>query len=212
MKQILKKTALLLTFAACAMSAAAESISLDFRGGALVPRDDKEWSVGGSFDIGLIFWGSPNVGLWIGGGGQSWSVKKETVALDESSWFETQGRAALAPVGASFILQGFLEQNLSLQFEGGLRYAFVDSDARVDVWEPYRPGYMIVESIPLDIDNTVLAVAALRLNYESDFWSLGIGGGYQWDLGKPDQKLWGEKISEANFGAGLFFMAFTMHF
>jgi len=207
------KACLVVFATACTLQSRAEgSISLDMRGGAIVPRDDKEWSVGGSFDIGLIFWGTPNVGLWIGGGGQGWSVKEESVALDSTSWFETDGRVALAPLGASLILRGYLDQNLSLQFEGGLRYAIVDSDARVEVWEPYSPGYMVVESIALDIDNTVLALAALRLNYESDFWSLGIGGGYQWDLVKPDQKLGGQKIAEADFGAGIFFMAFTMHF
>ena len=52
------------------------------RGGAVVPDRSDEWEVGGGLDVGIAVWPSPNVGLWLGGGVQGWTMEKEAFPLD----------------------------------------------------------------------------------------------------------------------------------
>lgn len=199
----------LLTLAATTIGAAAQGVSMALRAGGVVPKVDDEWDTGASFDLGFVFWASPNVGLWLGGGAQDWPVAEESVALDDGGWFATDGRASVVPFGASILLWGELADNLAIQLEGGLRYAAVDSDVTVETW---LPEYMTAFEFPIEIDDTVLAVASLQVEYATEFWSLGLGGGYQWDLGKPDQEFLGQTLSEADFSAALFFVSFALSF
>lgn len=202
----------LLALTATTIGVAAQGVSMAMRAGGIVPKVDDEWDTGAAFDFGFVFWASPNVGLWLGGGAQDWPVAEESVSLDDGGWFSTDGRASVVPFGASILLWGELADNLAVQFEGGLRYAAVESDVTVETWQPYSPGYMAVYEDPIEIDDTVLAVASLQVEYATEFWSLGLGGGYQWDLGKPDQEFLGQTLSEADFSAALFFVSFALSF
>lgn len=197
---------------ATSVSASAQGVSIMARGGAVAPDRDDEWETGAAFDVGFVFWGSPNVGLWVGGGAQEWPVAEETLGLGDGGWFTVDGRATVAPFGASVLLWGDLGGGLALQAEGGLRYAVVDSDVTVEQWQPYAPGYMAVVEYPVEIDDTVLAIASLQLEYATDVWNVGVGGGYQWDLSEPEQELLGQTISETSFSAAMFFVSLGISF
>ena len=186
--------------------------SMLFRGGAIVPEKDDEWDLAAAFDIGFVFWGSPNVGLWVGAGGQGWNMAKETVDLNDGGWATIEGLVSVVPIGASVLLWGELGNHFALQAEGGLRYAVVDSDASVESWHPYSRDYLAVYEDPIEIDDTVLAVASLQIEYAVDMWSFGLGGGFQWDLSKPDQKLRGQSIAETAFDAAYFFASMSIAF
>jgi hypothetical protein len=198
--------------AATAVVAAGQGVSMAIRGGGLAPDRDDEWDMGASFDLGFIFWASPNVGLWVGGGAQEWQVKEETLGLSDGGWFTIDGRTSVVPFGASLLLWGDVGNNLAVRAEGGLRYAAVESDVTVETWQPYSPGYMAVYEDPIEIDDTVLAVVSLQLEYAAERWSLGLGGGYQWDLQEPDQTLLGQTVAETSFSAALFFITFDVAF
>ncbi len=207
MKTILNAASLAVFAFATLGLASAQGIGMTIRGGAIVPDRDDEWDVGGGIELGIVFWGSPNIGLWLGGGVQGWSMPTETSLLGDGGWFTVDGRVSVAPFGASLLIWTPLGDGFALQAEGGLRYAVVDSEATVETWQPYSKGYMAVYEDPIDIDDTVLAVASLQLEYTVDMWSIGLGAGFQWDLARPDQKLRGQTIAETAFDAAFFFLS-----
>ena len=131
---------------------------------------------GGAMDIGVTFWPSPNVGFWVGGGAQGWSMEEESFWLDDGGWASIEGDVAVAPFGASLLLWGDLGNGFALQAEGGLRYAVVDSDASVESVRPYGAGRMVLYEDPIEIDDTVLAVASLQIEYNAAPWVFGFGG------------------------------------
>jgi len=202
----------LLLIAFSAGSALGQGSGMMFRAGGIVPEKDDEWDLGAAFDIGFVFWGSPNVGLWVGAGAQGWNMARETVALDDGGWATIDGRVSVVPIGASVLLWGDLGNHFALQAEGGMRYAVVDSDASVESWRPYSRDYMAVYKDPIEIDDTVLAVASLQLEYAVDMWSFGLGGGFQWDLSNPDQKVLGQSIAKTSFAAAFFFASLSIAF
>ena len=114
--------------------------------------------------------------------------------------------------GGSILLWGDLGNGLAIQFEGGLRYAIVDSNVRVQYGVPLQGGYSAVYESPIETDDTVLAIAALQIEYIADNWRLGFGGGYQWDIGKPKQTFLGEPLEDADFSAGLVFATLSFVF
>lgn len=189
-----------------------QGVGMMLRGGAILPDRDDEWDTGSAFDLGFTFWATPNVGLWAGGGAQGWTMAEETLGLSDGGWAAIDGRVTVAPFGASLLLWGELADHLALQAEGGLRYAVVDSDATVETWRPVSKGYMAVYEDPIEIDDTVLAVASLQLEYGADLWSLGLGAGFQWDLAKPDQTLLGQTIAETAFDAAFVFFSASLAF
>lgn len=189
------------------------SLGMSLRGGAVIPRKSKEWDVGGTFEMGLIFWGAENIGLWLGGGAQGWSATEDFLGYDaDGSWANITGRTTVAPLGGSILLWGDLGNGLAIQFEGGLRYAIVDSNVRVQYGVPLQGGYSAVYESPIETDDTVLAIAALQIEYIADNWRLGFGGGYQWDIGKPKQTFLGEPLEDADFSAGLVFATLSFVF
>ncbi len=182
------------------------------RAGVVLPDRDDEWDVGAKFDIGYVFWASPHFGLWLGAGAQGWNVAEERIGLDGGSWADISGRVSLVPIGASVFWANPLNENLSLQLETGLRYAVVDSRARVETWRPYSRTHMEVTTDPIEIDDTVLGIVSLTASYTSGAWSLGAGVGYQWDLVRPDQKIDGHRIAEARFDAALLMLTLNLNF
>lgn len=191
---------------AAAAGMAQTGINLSLRGGAIVPDRNDEWEVGGAMDIGVTFWPSPNVGFWVGGGAQGWSMEEESFWLDDGGWASIEGDVAVVPFGASLLLWGDLGNGFALQAEGGLRYAVVDSDASVESVRPYGAGRMVLYEDPIEIDDTVLAVASLQIEYNAAPWVFGFGAGFQWDLVEPDQQMLGETFAQTAFDAAFFFL------
>ncbi len=182
------------------------------RAGVVLPERDDEWDVGAMFDLGYVFWASPNFGLWLGAGAQGWNVADERIGLDRGSWADISGRVNLIPIGASMLWSGPFGENINLTFETGLRYAVVDSKARVETWQPHSRTHMLVTTDPIEIDDTVLGVVSLTAEYTTGVWGLGAGVGYQWDLVRPNQKIGGQTIAETKFDAALFLLTLNLKF
>ena len=188
---------------------------LDMRlGGVALDGDDWKDSVGGFADFGLAFWSADGtIGLWGGVG-----VQGSTLKWDDG-WGPVDTDTIAVPFGGSLFLRGEIAPGVALRLEGGARYVAMDIDD--DEWDDhhhhhrrYRDAYdrYYHPDKYLDIDDTAFAIATLQLEFNFDPVFFGIGGGYQFDLCKPDVKYDGEKIFEVDLSGALFFASFGILF
>lgn len=181
---------------------------LDFRlGGIAYEGDDWKDSVGGFGDFGLALWSADGVlGLWLGVG-----VQGSTLKWDDG-WGPVDSDIIAVPFGGSIMVRGEIAPGIALRLEGGARYVAMDIDDGDD-WDKHhhyrRRGsdwdrYHYPDKY-LDIDDTALAIASLQLEFNLDPILLGIGGGYQFDLCKPEVKYDKKEIFETDLSGAIFF-------
>ena len=210
MKRILLPLCLAAAFT-CALPAGAENarMGFDIRFGGIAFTEDEYYKdeVGGGIEAGLVFWSADRImGLWVGGGVQGATL------LWHDSWSDLESDIYSIPVGASLLVRGEILPGVALKAEGGARYAFLDVDDDDDYHDYHhsrRHSDMDRYYHPeehLDIDDTVFAIATLSLEFDLDPLVLGFGGGYQFDLDKPDMKYDGETVGELDFSGALFFV------
>ncbi len=176
-----------------------------------VALDDDGWddSVGGFGDIGLMAWDSREIfGLWIGVGGQGATYRWK------DDWGEVESDILAVPFGASVLLRGDLGGGIALRAEAGARYVSMD----IDDWDDDhyhhhhrrlyddRDRYYHPDRY-LDVDDTSLAVVALQLEFDLAPARIAVGGGYQFDLGKPDLSYLDETIGEIDLSGAMFFFS-----
>ena len=202
--------------AACALPGRAQDagsdgplIGFDIRlGGVAFDKDCWDDSVGGAVDFGLQVWEPSGVfGLWAGAGVQSASY------VWEDDWGEVESDIVAVPVGASLLARIPLGDIVSLRGEVGARYVAMD----IDDWDDDdyhhhhrryygdRDRYYHPDKY-LDVDDTSLAVVSLQLEFDLAPAVLAVGGGYQFDLQKPDVEYLGRPIGEVNLSGALFFV------
>ena len=108
---------------------------------------------------------------------------------------------------------------VALRLEGGARYVSMDVDD--DDWDNHHHGYHHRNDAwdryhypdrYLDIDDTSLAVVTAQLEFNLDPVTLGLGGGYQFDLEKPEVTYDGKPIFETDISGALFFANLTLLF
>ena len=180
-------------------------------GGVAFDKDCWDDSVGGAFDFGFQVWEPSDVfGLWVGLGAQSASY------VWEDDWGEVESDVVAVPVGASLLARIPLGDRVALRGEVGARYVAMDIDdwddddyyerhhrhhRRYDEWDRYyHPDKY------LDVDDTSLAVVSLQLEFDFDPVFLAVGGGYQFDLERPDVEYLGDPIGEVDLSGALFFV------
>ena len=220
MKRSLLPCALLL-LAACALPGRAQDavafedsgsplFGFDIRfGGVAFQEDCWDDDVGGALDAGLSVWEPGGVfGLWAGIGVQGASC------VWEDDWGEVESDIVALPVGASLLAQIPLGDRVGLRGEVGARYVAMDIDDWDDddyarhhrrrytgdrdrYWHPDRY---------LDVDDTSLAVVSLQLEFDFDPVFLAIGGGYQFDLERPDVEYLDRPIGEVDLSGALFYV------
>lgn len=181
-------------------------------GGVAFDKDCWDDSVGGGFDAGLTLWEpSGSLGLWAGIGVQG------ATYLWEDDWSKVESDIVAVPVGASLLVRCELGACLALRGEVGARYVAMD----VDDWDDDdyrhhrrysdRDRYFHPDRY-LDVEDTSLAVAALQLEFDFDPIRLAIGGGYQFDLEKPDMKYLGRPIGEVDLSGAFLYLGFGLVF
>ena len=190
-------------------------IGLEARFGGVV-FDENCWDddTGAMADFGLTIWEpSDTFGLWIGVGGQGASYRWE------DPWGEVESDVVAVPVGASLLLRLELAAGIALRAEAGARYVAMDIDdwddnhghhgrrRRDDEWERYHHPDRY-----LDVDDTSLAVVALQLEFALDPVRLAVGGGYQFDLEKPDVEYLDRSIGELDLSGAIFFVSVGVFF
>ena len=209
--------------AACALSGRAQEAQVfsaddaagpffgfDIRfGGVAFDKDCWDDSVGGAVDFGLQFWEPSGIfGLWAGIGVQGASY------VWEDDWGEVESDIVAVPVGASLLARIPLGDRVGLRGEVGARYVAMDIDdwdeddyrhhhhhRRYDEWDRYHHPDKY-----LDVDDTSLAVVSLQLEFDFDPVFLAVGGGYQFDLERPDVEYLDEAIGEVDLSGALFFI------
>lgn len=184
-------------------------VGVEFRAGGVMLHDHV-WddSAAGFVDAGLTLWDRfETIGVWAGVGGMS-------AELDwRDDWGPVKSDILAVPAGASLLLRLPLAPALSLRGEAGLRYLALDVDDWDDDWDrryrrrrtTERDRYHHPDSY-LDVDDTSLAIVALKLEFWFGPGFFGIGGGYQFDLEKPDIEYCGSPIAEADFSGAFFFV------
>lgn len=213
---------LLALVAACAFSARAQETQVfsdadenrpffgfDIRlGGVAFDKNCWDDSVGGAFDLGLQAWEPSGVfGLWAGFGVQGASY------VWEDDWGEVESDIVAIPVGASLLARMEIGDGVALRGEIGARYVAMD----IDDWDDDdarhhhrrfsddRDRYYHPDKY-LDVDDTSLAVVSLQLEFDFDPVFLAAGGGYQFDLEKPDVEYLHRPIGEVDLSGALFFV------
>ena len=186
---------------------ASATLALDTRFGYVVLDDD--WDDGaGMAELGLAIWdGNRNVGLWVGAG-----VEGSTLQWDDG-WGPVDTDVVAVPVGGSLLLRAEVLPGIAIRAEGGARFVALDID-EPDYYGHHHPRYRDPEwdrynhpSDYLDIDDTVTAVASVSLEFNFLPFNLGVGGGYQFDLRKPEVTYDGETIFEADLSGPFFFVS-----
>ena len=213
-------TCALLLLAACALPGRAQDavvfddsgsplFGFDIRlGGVAFEEDCWDDDVGGAFDFGLQIWEPSGIfGLWAGVGVQSASY------LWNDDWGEVESDIVAVPVGASLLARLPLGNVVALRGEIGARYVAMD----IDDWDDDdyhrhhrryygdRDRYYHPDRY-LDVDDTSLAVVSLQLEFDFDPVVLAIGGGYQFDLERPDVEYLDRPIGEVDLSGALFFI------
>lgn len=179
-------------------------------GGVAFDKDCWDDSVGGAVDFGLQIWEPSGVfGLWAGFGAQGASY------VWEDDWGEVESDVIAIPVGASILARLPLGDRLALRGEVGARYVAMD----IDDWDDDdydhhhhhrrfsddRDRYYHPDKY-LDVDDTSLAVVSLQLEFDLDPVFIAVGGGYQFDLERPDIEYLHEPIGEVDLSGALFFI------
>ena len=187
-------------------------LSLDTRFG-YAALDDDDWKDGAIMaDLGLTIWsGDRVVGLWLGIG-----VEGATLQWDDG-WGPVDTDVVAVPFGGSLILRAELLPGIALRAEGGARYVALDIDEPdYDYDHHHHRRYRDADrswdqyyhpSDYLDIDDTTFAIASLTLEFNFLPFNLGVGGGYQFDLGKPEVTYDGKTIFEADLSSAFFFVS-----
>ncbi len=201
---------------ACATTLRADPavrIGLDTRfGGVALDKNCWEDSAAVLFDIGLTAW-DPDlvIGAWVGLGVQG------ATFLWEDPWGEIESDVAAVPFGASLLMRCPLGSGVSLRGEAGVRYVSMEVDDDYhdhhhhrrynDDWDRYyHPDHY------LDVDDTSIAVASLALEFDLEPFFLAFGGGYQFDLEKPDVKYLDRSIGEVDLSGAFFYLSAGCYF
>ena len=179
-------------------------------GGVAFDKDCWDESVGAAIDVGLQVWDpSGSLGLWAGFGVQGASY------VWEDDWGEVESDIVAVPFGASILARLPLGDRISLRGEIGARYVSMDIDdwddddyehhhhhRRYGEWDRYyHPDRY------LDVDDTSLAVVSLQIEFDLDPAFLAVGGGYQFDLERPDVEYLGRPIGKVDLSGALFYIA-----
>ena len=201
--------ALLAATASAADESAAARLGLEVRlGGVAFDKNCWDDSVGGAVDFGLQIWDpSGTIGLWAGIGVQGASY------VWEDDWGEVESDIVAVPVGASLLARLPLGDVVALRGEIGARYVAMDIDDwdDDDDYHHHRRHYGDHDRYwhpdkYLDVDDTSLAVVSLQLEFDFDPVFLAIGGGYQFDLERPDVEYLDRPIGEVDLSGALFFI------
>lgn len=176
-------------------------------GGVAYEKDCWDDSVGGMVDLGMTVWEPSGVfGLWAGFGVQGSSY------VWDDEWGEVESDIVAVPVGASLLARIPLGDCIGLRGEIGARYVAMDIDDWDDdeyhrhhrhygEWDRYyHPDKY------LDVDDTSLAVVSLQLEFDLAPVFLAVGGGYQFDLERPDVEYLDRPIGEVDLSGALFFI------
>ena len=207
--------ALLAATASAADEAASARLGLEVRfGGVAFDKDCWDDSVGGAVDFGLTVWEPEGLfGLWLGLGGQTATYQWE------DDWGEVESDVVAVPFGASVLLRCPLAAGLALRGEIGARYVAMD----IDDWDDdhydhhhrrrddERDRYYHPDRY-LDVDDTSLAVASLQLEFDLDPVRIAVGGGYQFDLQKPDMEYQHRPIGEVDLSGAFFYLGVAVVF
>ena len=207
--------ALLAATASAADESAAARLGLEVRlGGVAFDKNCWDDSVGGAVDFGLTVWEPEGLfGLWLGLGGQT------ATYVWEDDWGEVESDVVAVPFGASILARLPLGGIVALRGEIGARYVAMD----IDDWDDDhydrhhrrrdddRDRYYHPDRY-LDVDDTSLAVVSLQLEFDFDPVRIAAGGGYQFDLQKPDMEYLDRPIGEVDLSGAFFYLGVAVVF
>ena len=196
--------------AAPPQDAARPRFGVDVRfGGGAFSRDCWDDDIGAAADFGLTVWEpSGHFGLWFGLGGQGASYEWE------DDWGRLESDVLAVPFGASLLARLPLGGGVALRGEAGARYVAMDiddwdDDDYYDRHRRHRTAEWARYYHPdryLGVDDTSLAVVSLQLEFDLDPVVLAIGGGYQFDLERPDVEYLHRPIGEVDLSGALFYL------
>lgn len=201
--------ALLAATAAAADESASARFGFDLRfGGVAFDKDCWDDSVGGAGDFGLTIWEPDGLfGLWLGLGGQT------ATYVWNDDWGEVESDVVAVPFGASVLARLPLGGIFALRGEIGARYVAMDIDDWDDDHYDHhhrrrnddRDRYYHPDRY-LDVDDTAFAVVSLQLEFDLDPVRIAVGGGYQFDLEKPDMEYMHRPIGEVDLSGAFFYL------
>ena len=212
MKRILSVLLLCSVLPVFGQGSTAPSGGLEFRFGGISYSEDYWDDVSAAGNLGFVVWsGNGVVGLWLGGGAEAPTLKWN----DGDHNLETD--IVVAPVGVSLLIRAELFDGVALRAEGGARYTFMEVEDNPRYSDRRRGRFHYdhpydYSSRDLDVDDTVLAICSLQLEFDIHPFVLGIGGGYQFDCIKPEIAYREEKFAEVDLSGAFGFVTFGLLF
>lgn len=179
---------------------------IEFRAGGIRPTEEYWDETGIMGEIGFVLWNSDRaLGLWVGAGWQA-------LTLNWEDGFRTPYVTDLTGVtyGASLLLRGELFSGIAFRGEVGARYMSLSVEDDPDYYERrdhfnYQGAYSEAAQ-DLEIDDTVLGIASIALEFNLEPLVLAAGVGYQADFTNPEISYLGEPFAETDFSGAFGFV------
>lgn len=168
--------------------------------GDLLLTSDTRWDIGivGATAGGTV-WASEYLGFSASVGIQKWAVD-ESMSEFKSGYFmgvrlandyHYEGAATAVPLGGSLRLRVPIEDLVSFEFEGGVKYVIMNSDieehGKVSAYYGGTDNYYIEK---IDTENGVVGFFSCDMRLcPSKTFSIFLGAGYQFDLSKAAFEL-----------------------
>ena len=190
-----------------------EGLAVVVRG--LNPQESADWRSAGGVEVQARFWNDDAFGVAVAAGFESWQAETEFFEEQDSyGYFGTwiAGDASLVPVGISLLCRAEITEQVSLVFDGGLRYVFVDSGIHADVETDDGDGWVYSRD-RVEIDDFLAGVVGMSLDAAvADGVSLFAGLGYQFGLTDAHEQYLGADIGSTSFQASSFHCGMAWEF
>jgi len=179
--------------------------------------DDDNWESAFGFDIQMVNWFSPAVGVAAVIGASQWNAR-DVDLYDYYPDSQTSVAASLAgdatvfPVGLSVLLRPLRSRGAQVTIEAGARYAIVSSDVYARYAIESASGREYVQD-RIHLDDGFYGLLAFDIGFPvSRFSEISLGAGYQFDIARGDAEFEDTNIGNTEFEAAIIRLGFNARF
>ncbi|TFH17513.1 MAG: hypothetical protein E4H02_02770 [Lentisphaerales bacterium] len=171
---------------------------------SLLPSDTDSWDSAANLEIQTRFWGDSQLGAAVSIGFGTWVARSEYVEEEDEIGFYSSaiyGNVSEVPVGVSALFRTRVNPTVSLVFEAGIRYVFIDSSITVEIAEGDDAGSSYSRE-RIDMDNAVQGVVGLGIEGMIDE-SIRVFGGLdcRFDIVESHERFLGEDLGPTSLRA-----------
>ena len=214
----MKKVFAVLVLVFITTGAHADSGEVRFLLSSLYPLSaDDNWESASGFDIQLVNWVSPAVGIAAAIGASQWNASEvELVDYYADSGTSVMARivgdATICPIGLSILLRPMKSRAAEVTIEAGARYAMVNSDvsARYSISDAAGTEY---GRDRIHLEDGFYGLVVMDIAFPvSPYAKISLGGGYQFDISRGNANFDDTDIGNSEFQASIVRIGFNARF